>query len=396
MTDCKPALTLLVAANAEEAKQFSGVVERGDRCRVLRVADMQTALARIAGGGVDLVVVSLAPDGRPGMAEWEAVCSLRRNSPELPVIVLCAEGQGGEVSGYLGSDPRLRVVERSPDADLAGAVRNAIPQRRGPTGTGPGKAKIIAFEGAKGGVGTTTVALNVAAELARHGRTILAEMRMVSGTLSTCFGLQRRIRTIADLAANPGGIEAADVKSCLWSCDQVPGLTVLFGPKSLQAPQELPAEQIERILRILSECADYVVVDLPHCFSATNRAVLRASDCLVLVLERDLWCLQAASLVLRGLEAEDLLPQSAGAAVVNRVPLAAPAELSEVASVLGIPVMGVIPPAPDLCLRAYKAHIPVVTLDPESLLAESLVGLAASLPLKAEFAASPASHQFRA
>jgi signal transduction histidine kinase len=55
--------------------------------------------------------------------------------------------------------------------------------------------------------------------------------------------------------------------------------------------------------------------------------------------------------------------------------LAAPAELSEVARSLGIPIMGVIPPAPDLCLRAHKAHVPVVTLDPESMLAESFVRL---------------------
>jgi Flp pilus assembly CpaE family ATPase len=373
MTDSRPALVLLVVANSDEAEYLSSALERWDGCRVLSIADMKTALARIAGGGVELVVASLSPDSGPGMGEWDAIGSLRRHSPQLPVIVLSAPGQAGEVIRYLGSDHSLHIMERSPDVDLAEVVRTTLACRRGSVGkrAGPDGARIIAFEGAKGGVGTTTLALNVAAELARHGQTILAEMRLGAGTLLSYFGLQRRIRTIADLAIKPKGIATEDVEACLWPCERVPGLTILFGPQSLQVREDIPAEHVDQILRILSESADYVVVDLPHCFSATNRAVLGASDCLVLVLERDLWCLQAASLVLRSLEAENLLPQAVGAAVVSRVPLAAPAELSEVAASLGIPILGAIPPAPDLCLRAHRAHVPVVTLDPESMLAES-------------------------
>jgi pilus assembly protein CpaE len=378
MTDSRPALILLVVSNSEEAECLSTALERWDGCRVLSIADMKTALARIAGGGVELVVASLSADSGPGMGEWDAIGSLRRHSPQLPVIVLSAPGQAGEVIRYLGSDHSLHVTERSPDVDLAEVVRNTLARRRSSVRrtTGQDGAKIITFEGAKGGVGTTTLALNVAAELARHGPTILAEMRPGAGTLSSYFGLQRRIRTIADLAATPKEIAREDVQACLWPCERVPGLTILFGPQSLQAREDIPAEHVDQILRILSASADYVVVDLPHCFSAMNRAVLGASDCFVLVLERDLWCLQAASLVLRAMEAEDLLPQVAGAAVVSRVPLAAPAELAEVASSLGIPIMGAIPPAPDLCLRAHRAHVPVVTLDPEGMLAESFVRLA--------------------
>jgi Flp pilus assembly CpaE family ATPase len=132
-------------------------------------------------------------------------------------------------------------------------------------------------------------------------------------------------------------------------------------------------------LRFLAESAEYLVVDLPHCFSELNRAALRASNWLVLVLERDYLCLEAAKLALQGLEGEELLPQSVGLAVVSRIALAAPAELSEVERTLGVPTLGAIPPAPDLCLMAHKAHQPVVTFDPGSLLAESFIRVAASL-----------------
>ncbi len=395
MSDFKPALILLVEADSVEAALLASGLERWNGCRVLSIADMQTALARIAGGGVELVVASLSGDVQTELAEWEAIFSLRRHAPQLPVVVLCAPGKGGDLIGSVGSDRNLRIVERNPDTDLTETVRNTLAHRRGRLGTDERRARIIALEGVKGGVGTTTLALNIAAQLARHGPTILAEMRLCAGTLSSYFGLPRRTRTIGDLSIHPKAIAAEDVDACLWRCDRVPGLTILFGPQSLQGREDIKAEHVDQILHTLAESAEHVVVDLPHCFSTMNRAVLGASDCFLLVLERDLMCLQAGTLVVRGLQAENLLPQSAGSVVVNRVPLAAPAELPEIESTLGVPIMGIIPPAADLCLRAHKLHLPVVALDPESMLAESIVHLAESLPSRAGSAARPALPQHR-
>jgi Flp pilus assembly CpaE family ATPase len=123
-----------------------------------------------------------------------------------------------------------------------------------------------------------------------------------------------------------------------------------------------------------------VVVDLPHCFSGVNRAALRATDYFLLVLERDALCLQAGKLMLGAMESENLLPHSTAAVVVSRVSLAAPVELSDVERELNAPVLGSVPPDPDLCLRAYQAQTAVVALDPESILAASYARLAEALP----------------
>jgi MinD-like ATPase involved in chromosome partitioning or flagellar assembly len=351
--------------------------------RVLPVADFETAEARIAGGGVDLLVTRLLT-GHRKMPIWESIASLQRRNAALPVLVLCDSESSGEPQDLAIMHGALipGMLSVVPEVDLVPTAHTLIERRRSLLNKSDrdGSAGVISLQGAKGGVGTSTVALNLAALLAGHGKTILAEMRPGLGTLASRFPLRRKIRTIEDLAATSADtIVAADVEECLWPCPEIPGLRILFGPRSLGLDLDWP-ERISQILRTAVGTVDYVVVDLPHCFSGVNRAALRATDYFLLVLERDASCLQAAKLMLGAIESESLLPQSTAAVAVSRVSLSAPVELSEVERELNVSVLGSMPPDPDLCLRAYQAHTAVVALDPDSMLAASYARLVEALP----------------
>jgi pilus assembly protein CpaE len=376
MTELTSALILLVTDNSSGADRLRSVLTASS-FRVLPVSDFETAEMRIAGGGVDLVVIRLSTGPRK-MVVLESIASLQKRYTKLPIIVLSEDGSkdlamppGAAASGM------LRVVQ---EPGLLSAVHTVIERRRSPQNQPERAAGIISLQGAKGGVGTSTTALNLAVILAGHGKTILAEMPPGLGSLASHFRLRRKTRTIEDLAAtSQGAIRAGDVEDCLWPCPQIPGLSVLFGPRSLELELDWPA-RVSEILRTAAGTADYVVVDLPHCFSGVNRAALRATDYFLLVLERDALCLQAGKLMLGAMESENLLPHSTAAVVVSRVSLAAPVELSDVERELNAPVLGSVPPDPDLCLRAYQAQTAVVALDPESILAASYVRLADALP----------------
>ena len=383
MTELTSALIVVVTDNSSQAERLRGILTAA-RYRVLRVSDFETAEARIAGGGVDLVVMRLSPDPRKTPV-WDWIASLKKRTADLPVIVLCddvlcdGEPNGLAIAHGASSSGMLRIVQ---EAGLIPTAHTLIERRRSLLSQSDrdGSAGIISLQGAKGGVGASTVALNLAAVLARHGKTIVAEMRPGLGTLASQFRLRRKVRTIADLAATSAdGIMAADVEDCLWPCPEIPGLSVLFGPSSLECNFDWPA-RVSQILRTAARTVDYVVVDLPHCFSGVNRAALGATDYLLLVLERDALCLEAGKLMLGAMESENLLPHSTAAVVVSRVSLAAPVDLSAVERELNVPILGSVPPDPDLCLRAYQAQTAVVALDPESILAASYARLAEALP----------------
>lgn len=176
----------------------------------------------------------------------------------------------------------------------------------------------------------------------------------------------------------PAAIGETDAASCLWPYRAIPGLSFLFGPQTMEHSQELGPAHAKAIFATFARMADFIVIDLPAALSETNRAVIQSSDVLALVIERDPICIQAAKMILQIIESWTGLPQI-GAIIVNRTPLNSPASIVETELALGLPIWGVIPPAPDLCLAAQGAQTPVVAFDSESLIAGCLTALAEKL-----------------
>ena len=365
MTELTLPLIVVVTGRPSQAERLRSVLAAG-HYRVLPVSDLETAEARIAGGGVELVVLCLSPGSRQA-AGGDSIAALDRCASGLPAVVLV----DGDAKSFSRSG-KLPVIA---EGELVSTVRRLLGESSEREGTG----RIISLQGVKGGVGVSTAALNLAALLSGRGRALLAEMRLGAGTLQPYFRPRRKMRTTADLTAIPAeAVTAVDLADCLWPCQGISGLSILFAPGSLAVDNDWAAHA-GRILRLAAGLADYVVVDLPACISGASRAVLRATDYLLLVLERDAMCLEAGKRMLGGLEAENLLPHSAAALVVSRIPLSAPVELAAVERELSLPVIGSIPPAPDLCLLAWQSQTAVVNLDPEGLLAAGYTALAEAL-----------------
>ena len=246
------------------------------------------------------------------------------------------------------------------------------PQRK------PGK--VITFMGAKGGVGTTTVALNTAAVLARRSNVIVVEVRPTFGTLSLYFNAPTRTLTIAHLfEMESTAINTMEAEACLWSYESIPGLWFLFGPRTMEQCREIRPDHVKALLAALAKLADYVIVDIPTSLGEANRAVIEGSSQLALVVERDATCVQSAKLILLSIGVWNPALQVAGAVIVNRAALATPIPIPKIEAELGVPTLRVIPPASDLCNAAQNAGSPVVAFDPESLVAGSLAALAERL-----------------
>lgn len=267
--------------------------------------------------------------------------------------------------------------------NMSVVIRSALelgqthPGPRNPVGAPRNSTGILSFLGAKGGVGTTTVALNVAAVLARRCRVILVEMQPDFGSLLAYLRPYGQIRNTASLMrADAPEMGAAEAAASLWPCKNVPGLSILFGPHLATDCGELDANRVRSALAVLAGLADYLILDLPPSLAGSNRAATASSGRLILVMERDPVCLSSATLMARAVESWVGTPQPLQTVVVNRASVSCPIPLAEIEAQLGFPALGVVAPGPDLCLAAQHAHVPLVLFQPESLIAGSLVDIA--------------------
>lgn len=176
--------------------------------------------------------------------------------------------------------------------DLRGAVQRLTQPKQLPAvWSGKQQGRIITVTRARGGIGATTVAVNLADELARpQGRrrksagasVALVDLDLQFGAVSSFLDLPAR-DTLYDLAAGdriPDGRYLDDEMET--SAD---GMRVLTAPSRFVPLDALTSEQVSAILTSLREAYDYVVVDLPHSLVDWVQTVVEQSDRVLLVTD---------------------------------------------------------------------------------------------------------------
>jgi pilus assembly protein CpaE len=382
----KSAFILLVDETSSEIDLIRwALADRADQFRLQSVEDVATALARIAGGGVDIVLLRLGPAGSFEGERLDEFLKLHAGAKKVPIVVVCDSADEHLAKRALQNGAADYLTREAYEINLLRALEALVEKASppDPSRTRPGSARhsrVLAFMGAKGGTGATTVALNVAAALAQDHSVILAEFHPALGTLRHYCQPPRSVQDIGHfLKEDHGSVSAKEVEACLWPCRDAPGLQLLFGPLDVKNLKTIGRDDARAVLAILSTLADYVVVDLPVSLSETNRAVIEDADLLALVVERDPICVQSARQILQAMDHWNAAAVAMGAVIVNRAGLVSPLPMPDIEAALSVPIFEAIPPAQDLSAAAQNAHIPLVVFDAESLPAISLCDLSKTI-----------------
>jgi MinD-like ATPase involved in chromosome partitioning or flagellar assembly/ActR/RegA family two-component response regulator len=342
---------------------------------------LSTGLKQLAEAKVSVVLLDLSLPDSQGL---DTLTKLRAQAPDVPVIV---------VTGLDDEDLALRAArEGAQDYVLKGSInpqtmarliRFAIERhkilRAGPPGyEGAPSGRILGFIGAKGGVGVTTVALNVAAVLARQGKSVIAlELRSCFGT----FSLQLRLtpsgslRDFLERDAGDIGAQALQQRLVSLPC----GAKALFGAQTAEGFMEIQPKQAKAIIRAAAQMADYVIADLPSHPCYTSQTAVACCNFTALVVEREPGSVAAGKGMVGLLRSWSADKDALGAVLITKDSLASFLALSDIRTQLGCPIAGVIPPAAEICAASYKLGVPLALSDPDSLAAASLIELANKL-----------------
>jgi MinD-like ATPase involved in chromosome partitioning or flagellar assembly/CheY-like chemotaxis protein len=362
---------------ADAVKRMLAVAEAPAVSITLEWADsLEKALARLDATPFDAVLLDLnLPDSR-GLQTVSRLLPHRGNAAlivwtasEDQDLAFAALREGAEESLVKGDVNGPALIRR---------LRLAVERRQFKTleDAADARSVVLGFSGVKGGAGTTTMALNVAAALAKKARrTIAIELQPCGGM----FSYQLKHAPAAHLSSlNALGADHLDEAALGAALCTLPlGLRVLFGPQRPEEFGDLDPTWVEALIRTASRMAESVVIDLPsgNLASPMLRTAVRQCHFVTMVLERDPTGLYAAKRFLELLHSWGISQLITGAVVVNRTMALTPMVIGEISAQLACATLGAIPPAAELCARGHQAGSPVVFLEPDCTFSSTVIEL---------------------
>jgi pilus assembly protein CpaE len=312
-----PPTTILICARGQDLRSEleSALTEAGHR--VATVTTPADAVATMRSGPIDLIVAE-------GLAASGAIASLRTATDgRITPILVVAPAHDVEA--------RIAFIEAGADDVISGGFQPSeltgrvmallIRTGRVTAELGPhtGSAEIVAFFSPKGGVGTTTLAVNTAVLLAggagtetpgtarqapaasRNGvlpasRVLLIDMDLQFGQVATHLNLTPRY-DLAKLASDDQSLADFDLART-YITTHSSGLNVLAAPARPEADFRVSLEDLQRIVEVMQPEFDHILVDLGSRLDPRSLWLLEQANANVLVLFPEVAALRAVSLLM--------------------------------------------------------------------------------------------------
>lgn len=379
MTDTR--IILLGNAGSETLIKILGRTGRA----LTRVEDADQLAA--AAVGHDVVVLDVVPPPR-SIAE---MCRELRSAADLADVPILAITSSDDVEERIhlleagADDVMIRPIdERELDARVEALdlrhrrSRELRPSTLVAATRRPGRRLIVVYS-PKGGVGTTTVSVNVGLAIAARDPdgVALVDLTPISGHVATHLDLQPKL-TIADLVRDSPGTISPEILRSTYLTRHDSGLLVLAGsPNPITTPL-MSGEDAGRLLEAVLTAVPSVMVDLGSHLDERVVTSLEAADDVVIVVTPDFPALKSVHSFFEFLTAS--APRAAEpTVVVNEVYALQTLSASDIETALGRRVAMRIPYDPLLYLRAANQGNPVFASAPTSQPARRFDQLAAIL-----------------
>ena len=362
----------LVVGDAAGANQtLEQALQRHGYTRIVHDATIAQALVTIDQNGVDLLIVPIDSVDETQLA---IIDRLKRREKHMAIV---ATGESAEPALMLKA-MRAGIQEFLVRPLIESEVATALERLTRRTTHEVTDGQVFAVFGSKGGVGTSTVAVNLGHALTQgnpDARVGVADFALPGGDVR----LLLNVRPPYDLGDIASKIDRLD--SDLLHSVMVPAtdrLFVLAAPERPEADEEVDANVAASIVRQMRSTFHFSVLDCEHRLNDRSLAALDAADRIVLLTELKVPALRAAQRML-GVFRRLGYPNEKLGVVVNRYQsgdVVSPAEASEV---LKTEIFFRLPNDYMTCSRAATDGVPVGVHAPQSKLAASYRQLAQRL-----------------
>ena len=344
----------------------------GDTVKVLgSVADFQSGL-QIIQSKSPAVVIMEAKELERGADQIRQIYS---RSPRASVFVTACEKNPGWILTLMRAgavEYLLRPVESTELLQAFQKVGKFLAPK--PAEALP-EGKIISVYNPIGGMGTTTIAVNLAAALAaKDEKVALVDLNLFSGDVTTFLDVNPKY-TLSSITTNLDRLDASFLMTVMTR--HVTGVYVLGEPLEVEETINITPEHIHRLLSFLKRAFSYVVIDTGGQLLGGNLVVFKDSDCVLFNTVLNLPALNNTKRYLLAMEKQGLTKHTVKV-VVNRYSPKADIKVVDAEKVLDTKVFFTIPNEYTHVMASINRGIPVVRHTPKSPVSSAIASLADS------------------
>jgi pilus assembly protein CpaE len=328
----------------------------------------------------DAVVITLDSDHGKAL---QLIQQLTVEFPHMPILAVSSRGDGQSILGALRAGAkefltapikleelllalqRLRA-NRAPGGDTSGGTMN---------GTTRTESLVVSIVGSKGGVGCTSIAVNLGCSMAQDPKynVALVDLDLALGDADVALDLIPDY-TLADVAMNVDRLDMQFLRRSL--CKHESGLSLLPHPVQMEDISLIHEEHLGRVIGLLRASYSHLIFDLSKRFTPTDLTAMRMSDTVILVAQLELTSLRNVVRMLHTMDKEEGLGEKVKV-VMNRVGADdSDITLEKAQETIGKPIYWQVPNDFKSMLGARNAGAPLMIHAPKSRVNQSIIGMA--------------------
>jgi len=323
----------------------------------------------------DIGVVAI--DNNPAKA-LELVEHLHEASPECSILVLSSSTDGNLILRAMRAGAKEFLSQPVKLEDLVQALDRIANRSSGKGDKRSRGCNVIALAGATGGVGTTSLAVNLGCALAADERNsvVLIDLDLCLGDADVCLDTIPEY-TLVDVAQNASRMDFTLLKRSLTKHSSE--LFLLPRPVQLDDVNLITPEDLHRVIGLLKATFTHVLIDLSKSYGTLDRVALSLADHVLLVTQLDLPCLRNVVRLLMSFSEMDGLANKVKI-VVNRVGLdSGQISLKKAQETIGRDIFWQLPNDYRVMVEVRNNGVPLMQQAPRAAITQSIAQLAQAL-----------------
>ena len=260
---------------------------------------------------IGLVAMDTDPD-----KATQLVTDVLAQAPDCILLVTSSSTDGRLILQAMRAGAKEFLTEPIKPEDLAAALQRVKQQQIGARGDSNKDCKVIAVAGATGGVGTSSIAVNLSCSLAAddNNSVALIDLDVALGDADVFLDTIPEY-TLADVAQNVARLDLTLLKKSLTKHSS--GIHLLPRPVQLEDAQMITPENLQRVIGLLKTSFTHIILDTSKSFSSLDTQAFHMANDVLMVMQLDLPCLRNVVRLMMSFDDNDQLREKVKI-IVNR------------------------------------------------------------------------------